>query len=141
MNSEPKLSISLCLGIALLFLSQIVLVSNNTPYLDDVNFIDFILHFANPNQRISDFLTRLFMVDNNHMAVIPKLGLSLQYLLFHDINFKRILLISAFQLSIIGAWFVWQFKQTSKPFWMALPLRRIAFTLLNKTRFLTGFAM
>lgn len=122
MNSEPKLSISLCLGIALLFLSQIVLVSNNTPYLDDVNFIDFILHFANPNQRISDFLTRLFMVDNNHMAVIPKLGLSLQYLLFHDINFKRILLISAFQLSLIGAWFVWQFKQTQKAFWMAIPL-------------------
>jgi hypothetical protein len=122
MNREQKLSTSLCLGIALLFLSQIVLVSNNTPYLDDVNFIDFILHFANPNQRISDFLTRLFMVDNNHMAVIPKLGLSLQYLLFHDINFKRILLISAFQLSLIGAWFVWQFKQSQKPYWMALPL-------------------
>ena len=122
MNNTQKFSISLCLGIALLFFWQITRVSNNTPYLDDVNFIDFILHFANPRQSISDLLTQLFMVDNNHMAVVPKLGLSLQYLLFQDINFKRILLISAFQLALIGTWFIWQFKQTNKPYWMALPL-------------------
>lgn len=115
-------SISLCVGIALLFFWQIVLVSNNTPFLDDVNFIDFVYHLAKPNQSLTDFLTRLFMVDNNHMAVVPKIGLSLQYLLFHDINFKRILLISAFQLALIGGWFFWQFKQTQKPYWMALPL-------------------
>lgn len=122
MNKGQKFSISICLGIALLFFWQITLVSNNTPYLDDVNFIDFILHFAYPRESISDLLTQLFMVDNNHMAVVPKLGLSLQYLLFQDINFKRILLISAFQLALIGTWFIWQFKQTNKPYWMALPL-------------------
>jgi hypothetical protein len=122
MKMGQSFSISLCVGIALLFLWQIFLVSNNTPYLDDVNFIDFILHFADPAQKTSDFLTQLFMVDNNHMAVVPKLGLSLQYLLFEEINFKRILLISAFQLGLIGVWFFWQFKETQKPFWMALPL-------------------
>jgi hypothetical protein len=122
MKMGQSFSISLCVGIALLFLWQIFLVSNNTPYLDDVNFIDFILHFADPGQKTTDLLTQLFMVDNNHMAVVPKLGLSLQYLLFEDINFKRILLISAFQLTLIGIWFFWQFKETKKPFWMALPL-------------------
>jgi hypothetical protein len=56
------------------------------------------------------------------MALVPKLSLSIQYLLFQDINFKRILLISAVQLTSIGAWFIWQFKQSNKPYWMALPL-------------------
>ncbi len=122
MKMEKKLSISLIITIALLFFFQIYRVSTNTPFLDDVNFIDFVYHLAQPNQSLLDFLTRLFMVDNNHMAVFPKLCLTIQYLLFHDINFKRILLISAFQLILIGAWFIWQFKQTKKPYWMALPL-------------------
>jgi hypothetical protein len=122
MKMGQSFSISLCVGIALVFFWQIFLVSNNTPFLDDVNFIDFVYHFAKPDQPLTDFLTRLFMVDNNHMAVVPKIGLSLQYLLFQDINFKRILLISAFQLTLIGGWFFWQFKQTKKPYWIALPL-------------------
>jgi hypothetical protein len=122
MKMEQKFSFSLGIAIASLFFYLIYRVSSNSPFLDDVNFIDFVYHLAQANQSLSDFLFRLFMVDNNHMAVVPKLGLSLQYLLFHDINFKRILLISAFQIALIGGWFLWQFKQTKKPFWMALPL-------------------
>lgn len=122
MKMEQKFSLSLGIAIAALFFYQIYRVSINTPFLDDVNYIDFVYHLAQPHQSLSEYLTKLFMVDNNHMAVVPKLGLSLQYLLFHDINFKRILLISATQIILIGMWFFWQFKHSQKPFWMALPL-------------------
>lgn len=122
MKIGQSISIFLCACIALLFLSNIYMLSDNTPFQDDVNYIDFIYHFAQKNQSLSDYLTRLFMVDNNHMALIPKLGISIQYLLFQDINFKRILLISAFQLCLICTWFVLQFHQTKKPTWMVLPL-------------------
>lgn len=122
MKMGQTFSVSLCVGIALLFLWQILLVSNNTPYLDDVNFIDFVFHYAKPNQSLADFLTRLFTVDNNHMAVVPKIELCIQFEWFHDINFKRILLINLTKITLIGTWFLWQFKQANKPYWMALPL-------------------
>jgi len=62
------------------------------------------------------------MVDNNHMAVIPKIGLSIQYLLFQDINFQRILFISLAQLAAI-AWLLWKHASSASiaP-WKALPI-------------------
>ncbi len=122
MNLESRISILLGSCICLVFLGSIYTFSDNSPFQDDVNYIDFIYHFAQKNQNLPDFLRRLFMVDNNHMALLPKLGISLQFLLFQDIHFKRIILISAFQLCLICAWFLIQFRQLQKPLWMALPL-------------------
>lgn len=109
-------------GIILLFAWQIFRLSHNSPFLDDVNFIDFVHQLAQKNLSTTQFLRSLFMVDNNHMAVIPKIGLSIQYLLFQDINFQRILLISLAQLTAI-AWLLWKQTQshTLAP-WKALPI-------------------
>ena len=109
-------------GIFLLFAWQILLLSHNSPFLDDVNFIDFVNQLAQKNLNSTQFLRSLFMVDNNHMAVIPKIGLSIQYLLFHDINFQRILLISLAQLTAI-AWLLWkQVQSHAVAPWKALPI-------------------
>ncbi|MHA8107612.1 hypothetical protein [Aquirufa sp. 5-AUSEE-100C1] len=109
-------------GIILLFTWQILRLSHNSPFLDDVNFIDFVNQIAQKNLSTTQFLRSLFMVDNNHMAVIPKIGLSIQYLLFQDINFQRILLISLAQLTAI-AWLLWKQTQShSLAPWKALPI-------------------
>lgn len=120
MNREKQYSIAAGAGIALLFYWQISFVSFNTPFLDDVNFIDFVWTLA--DKPLPAFFRNLFMVDNNHMAVIPKIELALQYFLFHDINFQRILLISTLQIVAIAILLFRLFRNHPLSYWQALPL-------------------
>ncbi len=94
-KSISLLSIGFFIGQAVLYIAYIHRFSFHFPVQDDVTLLEFI-HAKETGAELFD---QLFRVDNDHAIVIPRIATWINQLLNGAVNFKQLILWSAFTLT------------------------------------------
>ncbi|TBH74099.1 hypothetical protein [Aquirufa nivalisilvae] len=84
-----------------IFVFYIHYFSLDFPFQDDVTLLEFVNSTQMSPWNWSHFFQALFRVDNDHSIVIPRLITWLDYLLFGQVNFQHLILITLAELIFI----------------------------------------
>ena len=84
-----------------IFVCYIHYFSFDFPYQDDVTLLEFINITQNTPWNWSIFFESLFRVDNDHSIVIPRLITWIDYLIFGQVNFQHLILVTLVELILI----------------------------------------
>ncbi|CAM4116227.1 hypothetical protein EWU23_03385 [Cytophagaceae bacterium 50C-KIRBA] len=84
-----------------IFVCYIHYFSFDFPYQDDVTLLEFINSTQNTPWNWSHFFQSLFRVDNDHSIVIPRLITWVDYLIFGQVNFQHLILVTLGELILI----------------------------------------
>jgi hypothetical protein len=86
---------------ALLFFLYFSRFIINFPIQDDVNYIRLILNLKKNTFFSIDFFTYLSIFENDHISIVPKIFVLIDYWIFGRINFQHLLLFGIFEFYII----------------------------------------
>jgi len=94
-KSISLLSIGFFIGQAVLYIAYVSRFSFHFPVQDDVTLIEFI----HAKETGNELFNQLFRVDNDHAIVIPRIATWVNQLINGAVNFKQLILWSAFTLA------------------------------------------
>ena len=121
-NESNYLLVLLIILFCIFHICYIWYYSVNFGYQDDYMFVYFANAISESGVGIVGFLKELFKVTNDHILAVPRMVVSLDYLITGHLNFKFYILVA--NLSLLGALYMLYkiFKRTNLPLQYFAPI-------------------